>query len=197
MAQDTRVCRFCLESKETKKNPLLEPCECKGSIQFVHERCLTRWRRMDPLRNADICLICLTPYFLLHPGTLETIPGEGYITVMLLRLPILLWCIVNYGILVQVSIQPNQNIADIFEIYQYVFQILYFSLVWKAWKVRNKVEYWSHWKNFSTTASIITLVWSNGALYQHQFVAIIPMNLILGILWHRHIQILRNMNMAL
>ena len=194
MTQETRVCRFCLESKETKKNPLLEPCDCKGSIQFVHERCLTRWRRMDPLRNADICLICLTPYFLLHPGTLETIPNERTIPHFLLRFPIGLWFTVNYGFLLQVSFLQKGDLFQFFEAYQYLFQVMYFLLFWKCWNVRNKALYWKGWSDVSTTFLILCHVASNGFLHHEHFMAIVPLNLVFALYWQKHLRILQRIN---
>jgi hypothetical protein len=194
MAQDTRVCRFCLDTKETKKNSLIEPCDCKGSIQFVHEKCLLRWRRMDPMRNADICLLCMTPYLLLYPGILETIPDTATISRMLLRFPILLWLTVNYGLLIQLSFQPGMNIADLFQGYQYVFQLLYFLFFWKEWKVRNKALYWQEWSHFSTTFLILCQITCNGFIQNQYYLAIVPLNGIVGIYWHKHIHILKHLN---
>jgi len=40
-----RVCRICLESKETRvTGRLFAPCICKGSMKFVHIKCLNEWR---------------------------------------------------------------------------------------------------------------------------------------------------------
>lgn len=194
MTQDTRVCRFCFESKETKKNPLLEPCDCKGSIQYVHESCLTRWRRMDPLRNADICLICLTPYFLLRPVTLEIIPNKRTISHMLLRFPVLLCFTVNYGLLLQLSFHEKADIFLFFEAYQYLFQILYFVLFWSSWKVRNKQLYWKGWSDFSTTAVILSQIACNGLIHHEYFIAIVPLNLVIALYWQKHIRILERIN---
>ncbi len=70
MAQEPILCRFCWETSNTKKNPLIEPCECSGSIRFIHERCLNRWRYMDPGKNAEKCLLCLSPYNLRFTGVI-------------------------------------------------------------------------------------------------------------------------------
>ena len=36
-------CRFCLFGYSDPANPLIEVCECKGSIQFIHFLCLRNW----------------------------------------------------------------------------------------------------------------------------------------------------------
>lgn len=38
-----RQCRFCFESSEDKHNPLLNICECAGSVAHIHYRCLQSW----------------------------------------------------------------------------------------------------------------------------------------------------------
>ncbi|KAI8148067.1 hypothetical protein BJV82DRAFT_315921 [Fennellomyces sp. T-0311] len=41
--ESTRVCRICLE-KDDKFN-LISPCQCKGTIKYVHAHCIASWRR--------------------------------------------------------------------------------------------------------------------------------------------------------
>jgi len=38
-----KICRICLESECIKENPLIVPCNCKGTMQYVHLNCLKRW----------------------------------------------------------------------------------------------------------------------------------------------------------
>jgi hypothetical protein len=43
---DERQCRICLAGvEETTLGRLIKPCLCKGSISFVHVKCLQRWRK--------------------------------------------------------------------------------------------------------------------------------------------------------
>lgn len=37
------VCRICLTEGSTEDDPLVTPCVCKGSIEFVHLGCLRHW----------------------------------------------------------------------------------------------------------------------------------------------------------
>lgn len=40
---DAKICRICLDSHvATETNPILQPCNCKGSIAYVHSSCLKR-----------------------------------------------------------------------------------------------------------------------------------------------------------
>ncbi len=194
MTQDTLVCRFCLDSKITKMNPLLEPCDCKGSIQFVHEKCLTRWRRIDPSRNGAMCLICLVPYRLLHPGLLEVMPDGVKISLMFLRFPMLLCFVVNYGLMIHISVLKKKDISDVFEVYQYLFQTVYMALFWKEWAVRNKALYWAHWRQTSTLCLVFAFILCNTYIHQGQYLAVLPLNLVLGLSWQRHRNILEALN---
>ena len=73
-----KTCRFCYEqeteenteasnpfgiiSKEKKQiNPLLSPCDCKGSIQYIHKQCLKKWVNKSHQTNIK-CSICKSDY---------------------------------------------------------------------------------------------------------------------------------------
>lgn len=53
---------------EHYRKHLISPCLCKGSSEYVHESCLTKWRLMNFSREdrRDICTVCLTPYAIRH-----------------------------------------------------------------------------------------------------------------------------------
>jgi hypothetical protein len=38
-------CRICLSDESTPEDPLLAPCQCKGSVQNIHLGCLRHWVR--------------------------------------------------------------------------------------------------------------------------------------------------------
>ena len=40
--QSLEVCRICYDSGE-EANPLISPCKCSGSMQYVHLQCLRKW----------------------------------------------------------------------------------------------------------------------------------------------------------
>uniref|UniRef100_A0A8R1XKZ3 RING-CH-type domain-containing protein n=1 Tax=Onchocerca volvulus TaxID=6282 RepID=A0A8R1XKZ3_ONCVO len=46
-------CRICLE--EDNESNLISPCECRGSLQFVHTRCLQHWFDVMHKRRCQIC----------------------------------------------------------------------------------------------------------------------------------------------
>jgi len=82
-ASRTAPCRICLlegASEDDVYDPLIRPCQCKGSIEFVHLGCLRHWIR-GRLSLADgssgsyfyrplSCELCRTAYpAYIHTGT--------------------------------------------------------------------------------------------------------------------------------
>ena len=53
------ICRFCLD--EDDPTYMISPCDCDGSIKYVHRRCLDQWVYTDLSRNTK-CFICNTVY---------------------------------------------------------------------------------------------------------------------------------------
>jgi len=56
--------RVTYESPPGDGGRMLRPCKCKGSQKYVHEECLSAWRRQDPLqkRNYWQCPTCRYKY---------------------------------------------------------------------------------------------------------------------------------------
>ncbi|KAF7347896.1 RING-CH-type domain-containing protein [Mycena venus] len=54
MPVDDRQCRICLcgTEEEAALGRLIKPCLCKGSISFVHLKCLQRWRNSSASQSA-------------------------------------------------------------------------------------------------------------------------------------------------
>ncbi|XP_078060283.1 uncharacterized protein LOC144486055 [Mustelus asterias] len=51
------LCRICLIPGGTPLNPLLEPCKCVGSLQFVHHDCLKKWLQAKIISGADLTTV--------------------------------------------------------------------------------------------------------------------------------------------
>jgi len=59
-------CRICLD-ESTKENPLIEPCLCSGSLQYVHQGCLMEWIKARSFNcklvsNQLYCDLCQYPF---------------------------------------------------------------------------------------------------------------------------------------
>ena len=48
------VCRICLEPGM----PLLSPCDCAGTMRWVHPGCLREWHLKGPRRASERCELC-------------------------------------------------------------------------------------------------------------------------------------------
>jgi hypothetical protein len=44
--EEEDLCRICQIAGGSPTNPLLEPCGCVGSLQFVHQECLKKWLKV-------------------------------------------------------------------------------------------------------------------------------------------------------
>jgi hypothetical protein len=42
-SSNSRICRICLGESNDNENPLASPCQCSGSMKFVHFKCLQTW----------------------------------------------------------------------------------------------------------------------------------------------------------
>ncbi|XP_072359955.1 uncharacterized protein [Scyliorhinus torazame] len=51
------LCRICLIPGGTPLNPLLEPCKCVGSLQYVHHDCLKKWLQAKIISGADLATV--------------------------------------------------------------------------------------------------------------------------------------------
>ncbi|KAI0639512.1 zf-C3HC4-domain-containing protein [Trametes polyzona] len=51
-SEDTKQCRICLDGEVPELGRLIRPCLCKGSISYVHVKCLQRWRTTSSSKSA-------------------------------------------------------------------------------------------------------------------------------------------------
>ena len=71
-----QACRICLSDTHTKKDPLISPCQCSGSVQYIHVNCLREWlkTKLETTANGKstiytsdtpTCELCKSPFPLL------------------------------------------------------------------------------------------------------------------------------------
>lgn len=90
-------CRICLSEKYFEENPLISPCNCDGTMKYIHLRCLQRALRSKLTSRASEsalsftwksmnCDLCKKPYpyhFILNNKKIELIkipkPPEKYV----------------------------------------------------------------------------------------------------------------------
>jgi len=195
MPQEAPMCRFCLDTHQTIKNPLIDPCACRGSMRYVHKRCLTRWRFQDPIRNATVCLLCLTPYGFVEEELFEDIPDDSGIVGLALRVPLFLSVGVNYMFVFHITLLPSRSVDNrLFELYQYIFQLLFLVLFASFWSVKQKRAYLRRWGTKETVCFVFVHVLCNYCIAQHRFFAILPLNVVMNFYWYNHKRVLYELN---
>ena len=60
MVVEEKMCRLCWGDEDG--GPLVQPCACRGSIQWIHKACLEQWRRTGPREAAYRCGQCMDYY---------------------------------------------------------------------------------------------------------------------------------------
>ena len=43
--QKNKICRICYDDSSNMKNPLINPCKCKGTMKYIHYNCLLNWMK--------------------------------------------------------------------------------------------------------------------------------------------------------
>lgn len=57
------ICRICHLSEEEEQDPFVSPCDCRGTMKYVHRFCLNEWRmRSKNSRSIDKCEQCFGSY---------------------------------------------------------------------------------------------------------------------------------------
>lgn len=198
---EMRQCRFCLGSKHSDNNPLISPCHCKGSMEFVHFKCLNRWRNVDIERNGRTCSLCMTNYKLPRLHHYEVVPVPNSWSLYIVNYPGLTLSFYHYVFIVCISSTHNQNTIHEMETFyqgsQYIFHGLYALLVSSNWNVQNKRLYFAQMKT----------IWPFLFLFLHGFFFyLLPenphvvgplMSFYLGIYWKYHTRMLTNINETL
>ncbi|XP_068101802.1 E3 ubiquitin-protein ligase MARCHF7 isoform X2 [Hyperolius riggenbachi] len=57
------LCRICQTGASSPTNPLIEPCRCSGSLQYVHQDCMKKWLQAkinsgSSLETITTCELC-------------------------------------------------------------------------------------------------------------------------------------------
>lgn len=52
------ACKYCLEEEDDPTNPLISPCKCKGTMGFVHAKCMFKWilEKVKHIKNDYIII---------------------------------------------------------------------------------------------------------------------------------------------
>lgn len=57
-----KICRICYLEDDMDTNPLIQPCQCSGSMKYIHLNCLKQWigtRNCINIERSEFCSIFL------------------------------------------------------------------------------------------------------------------------------------------
>lgn len=192
---EPNICRFCLDSGETPKNPLISPCSCKGSVEFIHLVCLNKWRIQNPERNREACNLCSVAYRIPSLYDIEKMPG-GSITYYLLDSSLILSIILNYiGIILYISSSHIVSLKEIFYVIQFMHHGIQLYFMYRLFNVRKQQEYFQYWikeKRYLLVPfhGVILCI----ALCQNPILGLVSSSLCINVYWMNHIEVLHLMN---
>lgn len=62
------TCRVCYDPNNEEKGKLISPCQCQGSVQYIHESCLKKWIENNIINNdrkiRPECELCKYKYIM-------------------------------------------------------------------------------------------------------------------------------------
>lgn len=192
------VCRFCLDNRQTRKNPFLSPCECRGSVEHVHFICLQKWRITNPPVTLNICPLCKAVYKLPEEFQGEIFPRLGMEHFLIS--PEIYAFALFYVFCVHISwigTQPLQLylIDNWSGIYCISFESLFWIFVRRNWNVRGIQRYREEWskRGASTVLWFHALIWLSWLALQNKSpLLLLPYSM--RCLWRTHTEILQRRN---
>jgi hypothetical protein len=183
-------CRFCLDTEVAPYDVFIQPCDCRGSAQYVHRSCLKRWIRVSP--DPQICPVCKESYIEQIVGY-EFIPPSTTLT-MVLNHTVFCGFLTHYGVIL-VNLHSNESRVFFMKFIHTLFQLLYITTFVRNFQVHGVNNYLNR---IVLTYVPMCLFMYSYYLYRimlHNdilqcFLITIPMNA----LWSEHIRVLGLMN---
>lgn len=192
---DSTICRFCLDSEQTQKNPLLSPCNCRGSVQFIHLICLNKWRILDPGKNREICNLCSISYTIPSIYDIEKMPIRS-ILYYVIDSSIILSIIINYlGGILYLILPPIFTLKEAFCCIQLLIHGIQLYSMYRLFHVikkRDYIEYWVQERRYLLVPfhGVIVLI----GLYTNPVVGLVASTLCMNLYWMNHVEVLYLMN---
>ena len=197
----SKKCKYCLGTSLTKTNVFLSPCQCRGTVKYVHYVCFLRWILSVSNDRKDICPICHTIYKI-DILNLELIPHTQPRVLYFLGSPIL-----NYSVNIIIIVLLNTLFPEITfdgSCLIYFFQGLTCKILWiyeflRTTKIKNKELYIQcAWKLRYTHYALLHI----SALYFFFFFYFTPAFFIIepisslgfSLYWDKHVDILMLIN---
>jgi E3 ubiquitin-protein ligase DOA10 len=183
-------CRFCLDTEVSQHDRFIQPCDCRGSAQYVHRSCLKHWMRLSP--DPQICPVCNESY-------IEQIIGYEFIPPsttwnMILNHTVFCCFLTHYGIIL-VHLPTPESMVFSMKVVHTLFQLMYITTFAGNFQVNSVNNYLNR---LVFTYVPMTLFMYSYYLYRimahndliHCFLISIPMTT----LWSEHLRVLGQMN---
>jgi hypothetical protein len=137
-------CKYCLESSLEGRDQFISPCDCTGSVKYVHYSCFIRWIILAPEDRKSLCPICNYTYNINPLDDLELIPESPPLFLSKLSHPFLS-LVVSHVLfyLVIASIEPlsfNKK-CEIYMKNQYTFYSIWLIVFLRSISIKNKALY--------------------------------------------------------
>lgn len=167
MDHDEPICKYCFDTS-FENNPLIDPCNCTGSMKFVHVQCMQRWRT-NPINDAWMykCQLCLTDYAIYLRWHKEQMPIITPLLKILTERHALLAFILYYLHLTLLSFHPsvfrknNSPYVDLQNIYfTPISYNIYHTLIVVLSVLYINTYYYSFWKYVNNKKMYIYLWFS-------------------------------------
>ena len=189
-------CRFCLAEKADVKNPFLNPCQCKGSVEYVHLYCLNTWRNKNMERNYTFCSLCKAAYILPPEYSLELLPKKNIVFIVL-DYPMSINFLLNYVWLIWAGLLQSNSPSTIetYVICQIVYKAYYMlSMAWN-FRVIKTQRYTNAWNKECRILFFPFYGLLLGVAFHSQtpFLWFVP-SIFMIMAWHIHLTILKEMN---
>ena len=191
-------CRFCFE-EETRMNKLLSPCDCQGSIRFVHVKCLLHWQRVAPIQFIHKCQLCLT-YFKNGILVFERLPNERGFIYQFLICPYMFTFVAKYGFFLFSFILMNseQGSRRLIEYFQCFVHLLYFFFFIQTAQINNTSLYLkSYFKPYRVLVYLLHFSSIFYTLETGSFFFLYLVDVFLPCYWHFHLRSLEEVNARL
>jgi E3 ubiquitin-protein ligase DOA10 len=192
-------CRICYESNEDLRNPLLVACDCRGSLQHIHRKCLLRWVVGGSEEPETVCHLCRVPYRVAPVHQLERMPRTGAAEVVL-RNPVLLVLAIHYILAAFLNSVPAPLRRVRFVVWASIVHCAihwcYLLLFITEARTRNVAAYLYQWARYYMV--VPGFHWMLYTLYKPQYYELGYLaDLWLGAYWFVHLRILRSINEAI
>ena len=188
---DDPQCRFCHDTIP----PLITPCDCTGSVKYIHKSCILRWATMDgELDYSKLsCSLCTVPYRI-EEIRLESYATPSHLANVLLHNSAAASIMINY-LSILYGIHTGQTISQRILVAHMCIYLIYGTLYCLYIRVKNVALYTEIAIERHSYMYALIQLYSAYASYTEQY-ALMSITAMLAqtIVWREHITLLELVN---